>query len=282
MIMLKRTYEVIELFFQDYGRPWSDSTIKSYRISLNLFFRYIKKPFDRIEEEDIMKWLNKLDEAKMRDNSKRIRLAAIRAFFRYAFEEELVEKSPTIDIKLGTPETPPPYYLSKRQLAELFEIAIESKRNRALVELAYATGARISELLSLRTEDIIWGSRQIWIRNGKGAKERFVLFNAEAGARLKEYLSTRNVESPYIFPNGRGGHLSTSWVETIFRQYSRKLGYKVTPHTLRHTFGGHLAEKNMPQSYIQELLGHRSLATTRIYTKLNAKARKIQYDSYQV
>jgi len=143
---------------------------------------------------------------------------------------------------------------------------------------------RISELLNIKLDDIKWDTHQIWIRKGKGNKERFVLFTSECAARLKLYLATRTIESPYLFANRLGNHLSRSWAEKRFEVYTKGLTieHKITPHTLRHTFAAHLAEKDMPQSHIQELLGHVNINTTRIYTRLNTSARKKQYDNYQI
>jgi len=94
-------------------------------------------------------------------------------------------------------------------------------------------------------------------------------------------LNQRDVNSKYIFANKRGKPLSVDLVELRFREYSKSLGFRVTPHTLRHTFAAHLTEKGMDFSYIQELLGHENINSTRIYTRLMNHARKKQYDQYQ-
>jgi integrase/recombinase XerC len=174
-----------------------------------------------------------------------------------------------------------PYYLSRRQLVLLQELTKESLRERAIVESLYATGVRISELLNIKIDDVKWDSRQIWIRKGKGNKERFVLFSHDCAERLKGYLNHRNFKSMYLFSNPKGVPLSRDLVELKFRQYTETLGFKVTPHTMRHTFAAHLAEKGMDFAYIQELLGHANINSTRIYTRLMNHARKKQYDRYQ-
>jgi len=176
-----------------------------------------------------------------------------------------------------------PVYLNQYELAKLMEEAKGFPRERAIIETLYATGVRVSELLNIREVDIKWETKLIWIRKGKGCKERYVLFTTECAERLKAYLATRNEESPYLFCNKRGKHLSQTWVQTVLKSYAHNanLVSKVTPHTLRHTFAAHLAEKDMPHCYIQELLGHADINTTRIYTKLSAAARKKRYDRYQ-
>ncbi|MGI6704520.1 MAG: site-specific tyrosine recombinase/integron integrase [Clostridia bacterium] len=279
---MQKTMEAIDYYFKDHKTRFSDNTVRVYNRSLKQFFGFIKKPIDEIKAVDIRSWLNELDESGFSIRTKRIRLISLRLFFRYAFEEGLIKKDPAHKIKIKLTDDSKPYYLNKRQLAELFEASNHSKRDRALIHTLYVTGVRISELLNTRLEDIKWDTRQIWIRKGKGNKERFVLFTAECAERLKEYLKVRNHKSLYLFCNNRGGHLSTEWIQSIFRDYSQKLGFKVTPHMLRHTFGAHLAEKGMKQTHIQDLLGHESLNATRVYTRLTDEARKTKYDSYQI
>jgi len=278
---MKKTMETIEYYFIDNKTRLSDNTVKAYRISLRHFFRFVRKPYDKVKEEDIYAWLSKLLENGLSARTRNLRLISVRLFFYYAFEEGLIDQNPFADIKAVKVEKGMPYYLNRRQLAELFEATKASPRDRALVEMLYATGARISELLDIKTSDIRWGERLIWIRKGKGSKERFVLFTADCSARLCEYLKIRNDESPYIFSNGRGGHISTAWVQLICRNYSKMLGFKVTPHMLRRSLAVHMAEKDMPISYIQDILGHKNIDTTKIYTQLSSEARKKKYDSYQ-
>jgi site-specific recombinase XerD len=248
---------------------------------LRQFFNCCSKEYDEVKAMDIRAWLMQLDWLMPR--SIRLKLAALKSFYRYCIEEDLLSKDPTLNIDLPRIKDSPPVYLDKAALAQLMEEAKEHPRERAIIETLYATGVRISELLNIRLEDIKWDTRQIWIRKGKGDKERFVLFTVECAERLKAYLAARKVKSPYLFTNKRGKPLSPAWVELILKHYTANLdlGFKVTPHTLRHTFAAHLAEKDMPQSYIQELLGHANINSTRIYTRLSAKARKKQYDSYQ-
>ena len=161
------------------------------------------------------------------------------------------------------------------------ELTRQKPRDRAIVETLYATGVRISELLQIKLEDVKWDTRQIWIRKGKGNKARFVLFTYDCELRLKTYLEQREKESDYLISNGRGGPLSRVFVEKQFKGFSEELGFRVRPHTMRHTFAAHLAEKGMKFEYIQDLLGHANVNSTRIYTRLMNHTRKKQYDQYQ-
>ncbi|MGE7667168.1 site-specific tyrosine recombinase/integron integrase [Ureibacillus composti] len=273
--------EVQQSFFNDNKARFSAETVRGYRIALNQFFSFCGKEYNSVKASDIRSWLMYMEGKGLKPRSIHIKLSALKSFYQYCLEEKIVNKNPTLNVYSPKIDDSLPRYLSKRQLALLQELTRNNIRDRAMVETLYATGVRISELLNIRLEDVKWETRQILIRKGKGNKERFVLFSYECLERLKTYLDYRKCNSVFLFSNWYGGQLSTVFVDTLFRKFSKELGFKVTPHTLRHTFAAHLAEKNMPQSYIQELLGHVNINTTHIYTRLMENARKIQYDRYQ-
>ena len=273
--------EIQESFFNDHHAYFSPETIRAYRNALSQFFSFCQITVHEVKAKDIRNWLAMLTEKGLKQSSINMYLSALKSFYKYLMEENIVKNNPTLKVHTPKNEDSLPYYLNKRQLAELQEMARKNLRERAIVEMLYATGVRISELLNITLEDIKWDSRQIWIRKGKGNKERFVLFTHECAERLKTYLNQRDVNSKYIFANKRGKPLSVDLVELRFREYSKSLGFRVTPHTLRHTFAAHLTEKGMDFSYIQELLGHENINSTRIYTRLMNHARKKQYDQYQ-
>lgn len=278
---MKTTMDTIEYFFKDNEARFSKDTIRGYGIALNQFFKFTNKEFDCIKRADVREWNASLDEEGLMPRTIRIKLSALRSFYKYLLEENLIKKNPTIGIGLPQLEDSLPKYLDKKQLAQLMELAKDDTRERTIIEVLYNTGVRISELLNIKKSDIKWDTRQIWIEKGKGNKERFVLFTPECSERLSKYLKEIKIDSPYIFPNKQGNPLGRYWVEVIFKNYSMKLGFRVTPHFMRHTMAAHLAEKGMPISYIQDLLGHKNINATRKYTRLSNKARKKQYDNYQ-
>lgn len=270
-----------QAFFNDHQARFSPETIRSYKIALTQFFSFCQKDYHEVQARDIRDWLASMSEMGLKPRSIQMKLSAIKSFYKYTFEENHLNRNPTIKVKTPQKEDSLPYYLDKRQLAQLQELTKENPRDRAIVETLYATGVRISELLNIKLEDVKWDSRQIWIRKGKGIKERFVLFSHDCAERLKMYLERRLVDSKYLFSNQRGEPISRCLVELHFRRYTNTLGFKVTPHTMRHTFAAHLAEKGMDFTHIQELLGHENINSTRIYTRLMNHARKKQYDRYQ-
>lgn len=279
MITLNRKFK--EAFLLDHQSRFSSETTRSYRISLTQFFSFCDKKFDEVKATDIRTWLANMEGMGLKPRSIHLKLSALKSFYQYCMEENLIKKNPTLTVHTPKKDDSLPYYLSKRQIALLQEHTKGDLRERAIIEALYTTGVRISELLNVKLDDIKWEARQIWIRKGKGNKERFVLFTHECAERLKAYLDSRNIESQYLFCNHHGNHLSRGFIEKKFQEYSVALGFKVVPHTMRHTFAAHLAEKNMPQSYIQELLGHVNINSTRIYTRLMEQARKKKYDQYQ-
>lgn len=162
----------------------------------------------------------------------------------------------------------------------LKEIVKNSTRDKALIETMYATGARVSEIASIKIEDIDFNLRLIQIIGGKGKKDRIVPFTIECGKRIKEYLSSRNDESTYLFLSDIGSPIRAQVIRRYFEKYSKKLGIKITPHVVRHTTAAHLAMKGMALYCIQDILGHDNINTTKIYARLYAHVRKMEYDKY--
>jgi site-specific recombinase XerD len=279
---MKKTQDTIVKFLRDNSK-WAKETLRCYEIALRQFFTFCNKDYDQVLKKDVRDWIVDLGEKGLKARSRHLKLAALKSFYHYCIDESLLEKSPASKIKVSLPEDSLPAYLDKAALAQLLELSRDNSRDRALVQTLYDTGARISELLNVELKDIKWEDRVIWISHGKGDRARIVLFTAECSERLKEYLAKRNIESPYLFANQRGGHLSRIWAEKLFNRYTKELGlgYKVTPHTMRHTLGAHLAEKGMEQPFIKDIFGHKSIESTSIYTRLNPEARKRIYDSHQ-
>ena len=235
--------KAIQAFLDDHKARFSPETIRSYKLSLNQFFLFAGKNFDEVKAMDVRAWLASMEEKGLKPRTIHLKLSALKSFYQYCMEENKVIKNPTLTVHTPQKDDSLPYYLTKRQVALLQELTKNDPRERAIVETLYTTGVRISELLHIKLEDIRWDTRQIWIRKGKGNKERFVLFTHDCAERLKTYLQQREHNNEYLFANNRGGHLSRVYVEKKFQEYTKELGFRVVPHTLRHTFAAHLAEK---------------------------------------
>ena len=223
------------------------------------------------------------------------KLAAIRTFLRYLRREELVEGDPGSLVATPKREIRMPSHLSEREMAALLETPSGAdplgRRDRAILELFYASGLRLSELAGLDVDDVNLRARMARVL-GKGGKERLVPFNGSTATAIRQYLPDREVlTSPprgghYVtrhiagrgdrreplFVNFRGSRLSTRSIDRLVRRYaaacSTRLG--ISPHALRHSFATHLLQRGADLRAIQELLGHSRLSTTQRYTHVNA------------
>ncbi len=279
---LLTTIETIDSFLQENQSRYSENTLDLYRLSIIQFFSFCRKEYNQIVRQDINAWKADLYLKGNKPNSIRTKLVAQRSYFKYLAEENLIIKNPNRAFKLPDKGETLPRSLSKEKTAILLEYAKDYSLERMVIEMLLATGVRISELLSIQKSDIKWDSLQIWIRKGKGCAERYVLFTTECSVKLKKYLSEFDVKgSRFLFPNKRGNQRCKAWAEKFFRKYSKELGFRVTPHSLRYTFAVRLAEKGMPLPYLQILLGHKDIKTTKIYAEIDGTARKVEYDRYQ-
>lgn len=195
-------------FFDDHKARFSTETIRSYTIALKQFFVFCEKNYDEVKANDVRAWLASMEEQGLKPRSIHLKLSALKSFYQYCMEEKKATKNPTLTVHTPQKDDSLPYYLTKRQVALLQELTRGDPRDRAIIEALYTTGVRVSELLEIKLVDIKWETRQIWIRKGKGNKERFVLFTHECAERLKTYLQHRTHSNEYLFANNRGRHLS--------------------------------------------------------------------------
>jgi integrase/recombinase XerC len=233
---------------------------------------------DHLGARAFMADLNKRGNAK---SSAARKLSAIRAFGRYLRREGILEGDPAALV--GTPkrEQRIPNHLAVGEMSAMLEAPDKTgplgRRDQAILELFYASGLRLSELVGLNLDDVNLSGRVVRVL-GKGRKERIVPFNTTAAAAIRAWLGDRElfvhtvtsrtkVREP-LFLNYRGGRLSTRSVDKLVRRYSTRMG--ISPHALRHSFATHLLEAGADLRAIQELLGHARLSTTQRYTHVNA------------
>ena len=300
----------------------SEHTVRNYCIDLNALKLYLhrrdhgnlkpedipdkiywNRPYDeRWRGNDALVVLNEIDRRTIRGfiadlnekkTSKRTivrRLSSLRTFFKYNYSLGLISVNPVEEIEAPKIEKRVPYSLSYEELQRLFDQPETADylglRDRAIMELFYSSGLRVSELVGLNRDD--YDPKELLVRvRGKGKKERIVPITKNAAEWISTYLDYperyRDVDGHLgqqddkaIFLNKLGTRLTTRSVDRKFDKYLTASGLagKVTPHTIRHTIATHWLENGMDLKTIQELLGHTSLATTTIYTQVSTKLKK--------
>lgn len=271
-------------FLLAYQFRCTSGTLEIYECAIKQLLQFTGKSFDAITKQDIRKWLSYLSlEKGYKPSTLNNKISGLKNFFRYCKDEGLLSENVAKDINFTYEPDKLPRYLSPEQLIKLRSLVEGQPLQRAILEVLYSTGVRVSELVAMNKEDVNWNERSIIIRNGKYDEGRIVLFTSACAEYLKEYLSTRTDDLPNLFLiyNSEGTTSNSAKIlEEWFRYYSNCLGIKVAPHTMRHTFAAHLAQKGMPFDCIQVLMGHDRPQTTRIYAKLFDKARKEKYEEW--
>ena len=218
-----------------------------------------------------------------RDTTTARKVASIKSFFGFLSENSIITEDPTES--LGSPRVGRtlPKFLSEEDVASLLDTAYKSgsnegKRDAVIMELLYATGLRVGELVSINLQDV--DLSEAYIRcMGKGSKERLVYLHSKALEELRRYLRESRIallghrrSESALFVNHRGERLTRQWVWTILKTYAQKAGIdqNITPHTLRHSFATHLLQNGASLRHVQELLGHSSISTTQVYTHLTS------------
>jgi len=263
-------------------------TVTAYASDLNNFWEFLeardRRHWAAVTLADLQDYLLALEGRGLTARSRARGLSALRQFFRFLLREEQVPANPTE--LLDSPRLPQrlPQVLSEADVAALLEAPDPAtplgQRDAALLEVLYATGLRVSELVNLTLKQL--DLRRGVVRPlGKGSKERIVPMVAPAVEKLQLYLSQgrpqllQGKDSPFLFVNRRGGRLSRQGFWKILKSYARKAGIKdLSPHTLRHSFATHLLARGANLRVLQMLLGHADLATTQLYTHLDAARLK--------
>ena len=267
---------------------YSDKTIKSYEQDIESFKRYLNSTGTDIEAANpqlIRMYLsNQLEEGKTKVTCCR-RIAALRHFYEYLVRTNCIKENPFLFVGAPKKEIRYPEALYLEQVEELFAKNRERTdnlklRDQAIIELLYASGVRVSELVNIKMNAIDIKNRTIRVL-GKGRKERMVMFSKSCQSTLQDYLKNSQLRhsSDFLFTNAKGEQLTTRGVEYILDQIQNKCGVQLGlhPHMLRHTFATHLLEGGADLRVIQELLGHESINTTQVYTHITEEAMKHQF-----
>lgn len=272
-------------------KKYSDKTILSYYDDLIEYNEFLGNNFKNILNIDIditKEYLKYLYERGINKNSISRKLSSIRGFYNYLVKEEILTSSPFNSIPNPKKDLYLPKFLNDKELNKIFSVCNENtpsdERDTLIIELLYATGIRVSELVNIKVKDIDRTSKSIKVL-GKGDKERIVLYNNHTSRALDIYLNDayhifNKKNSEYLILNHNGGKLSDRYVRMIIDKLVRKanLDIKISPHTIRHTFATDMLEEGADLMTVKELLGHESLNTTSIYTHITNEQIKKTYN----
>ncbi len=270
----------------------SDNTLAAYGSDLKIFSKWLnKKTVVEVEESDIALFLaNRYKQGIGSRSSARI-LSSLRRFYGYLHRENTIEKDPTALIEAPHIGRFLPESLSEMDVESLLEapetIDVLGCRDKVMLELLYATGLRVSELIGLKFEQVNF--RQGFVKVvGKGNKERLVPVGEQAMEWLEQYMAgargeiLANKQCDYLFVTKRGSEMTRQAFWYIIKRYAKKAGIKksLSPHTLRHAFATHLLNHGADLRVVQLLLGHSDLSTTQIYTHIAQERLKSMHEQF--
>jgi len=307
-MLIEALHDFLE--FLRYNRNLSPHTLRGYETDLTLFLNFAagdarhdvsELPVGAFDDAAVRGFLASLHARGNSRSSTARRLAALRTFARFLIREEKLHEDPTALIGAPKREQMLPAHLGLSEVDRLLAATDEptpgGRRDRAILELFYASGLRLSELVDVDLEDVNLSGRIVRVR-GKGGKERLVPFNGSTADAIRSMLSDRAAAAApsrpvsvdrrsrgqtrrrhALFLNLRGGRLTTRSVDRIVRQSVRRaaIAQGISPHALRHTFATHLLQAGADLRAIQELLGHANLSTTQRYTHLDLARLKTVY-----
>jgi len=285
--------ELLEKFLYHLSleRGLSSNTIESYKRDLKRYIKHLqtlkRKSFDKIKTQDISKLILKLNKRGLSSSTISRNLSAIKSFHKYLIRENLALKNPAEGIESPRLWRKLPVVLNIEEIKKLLDQPDESDplsvRDKAMLEVLYATGVRISELINLKRSNLLFeiGCVRIF---GKGNKERVVPIGEVAIDWVNRYLKDFRAElvnlksksGDFLFLNARGNRLTRMGAYKILRKYVNRAGIKkkVSPHTIRHSFATHLLEGGADLRAVQEMLGHADISTTQIYTQVDREYLK--------
>lgn len=266
----------------------SKNTRDSYLYDLKELAIFYNKNIAYLKREDIQEYLRKLVNKKAR--TKAHYLTVFNSFYSFLVKENIIAINPCENIKMPKLEKKLPEYLSVEEVDKLLDIktnTVYEKRNKAMLEMLYGTGVRISELINLTMSNIFLEDKMIKVF-GKGSKERIIPINTYALDCLVDYLQfgrsalLGTKTSEYVFISSRRTKITRQAFFKIIKKLCEEAGIKknISPHILRHSFATHLLHNGADLRIVQELLGHSDISTTQIYTHLTNEKLESEYDKH--
>lgn len=291
--MIKELQEYCD--YLKYQKNYSEYTIENYCSDIIQYLDYLDSEeinFKKVEYSDLRFYLMYLKEKKQENNSSIDRkLSALRGFYKFLATEKITDNNAFSLVTGLKKEKKLPRYFEYNELEELFKVpdlrTALGQRDRLILEMLYATGLRVGELVSVKVSDIDLGSRVILVV-GKGNKERRVTYGDYCHDALKLYLSdgylklNKNV-SDYLFLNNNGEVITERGIRYVLDQVIKKtsLNKSISPHVLRHSFATHLLNEGCDLLTVQKLLGHESISATQIYTHVTTeRLKEVYYNSF--
>lgn len=270
-------------------RNASEHTRRNYHDDLARFFRCLGRTnLQAVTPLDVRRFLAEESTKAYAKRTIARRLSCVRSFFRFLCREGILKQNPAAVVPTPRMERRLPQFLDEQQAVRLVEAPAagtwQALRDRAILETLYSTGMRVSELAGLNLEDVDAVSGTVVVR-GKGKRERLCPIGQTALAAIHRYLAKRpkkGLKIPYaLFVSQKLSRLTVRQVDRLFQRYAKqaKLPVAISPHGLRHTFATHLLDRGADLRSVQELLGHRSLSTTQIYTHITPQRLKKVYDA---
>ncbi len=285
-------------------KGFSQNTSSAYRNDLSQFIEFLQQhgvgsgpgstgvDWGAVDIDSLNLYITELKERKGYRNATAARkVASVKSFFGFLAENAIITEDPTESI--GTPKVGRslPKYLTEEEVGRLLDEGYkpgtnEGQRDAVMMELLYATGLRVGELVSLNIGDVNF--EESYVRClGKGSKERIVHLYPKALQELQNYMKSarpimlgKHKDEQALFVNHRGERLTRQWVWSVLKNYARAAGIQtsITPHTLRHSFATHLLQNGASLRHVQELLGHSSISTTQVYTHLTSPYVREEYE----
>lgn len=282
------------LNFLDTEKGYADNTIAAYRNDLTQFLRYLEEQnedFDQltwadVDKDTIINYVLNLKEREYTSSTVARKVAAIKSFFHYLMAERIILDDPTATLDSPKVKKRLPKAISREDIEQLLAApaggaSAKSQRDHALLELLYASGMRVTELVSLNVDDVNLASGSVRVRGKKASsKERIIPVGDRALEALQIYVNkgrmqlVRDPEERALFLNHRGQRLTRQGLWLIIKHYVDEVGVSedVTPHTLRHSFAAHKLSQGKSLQDIQKLLGHANISTTQVYQHIGQEA----------
>ncbi|WP_434348873.1 site-specific tyrosine recombinase XerD [Myxococcus virescens] len=276
-------------------RGLSGKTVDAYAADINVYFEDLRSrgvsDVTQARQEDVSAHLASLGKRGLGKRSQARHLAALRGFHRFLVAERMADKDPTEDLDTPRSARKLPSFLTLEEVEQLLAAPDERTstgvRDKAMLEVLYATGLRVSELCGLGINDVQLTAGYL-VAKGKGAKERLVPLGSVAIEKVQAYLAEsrpavlgrRKSQALFVTPRGSGFTRQGFW--KLLKRYALKAGIvkPLSPHKLRHSFATHLVERGADLRAVQQMLGHADLATTQIYTHVNAARLRSVYDEF--